>query len=1246
MKQFIVLNILVLILVQFLSGFNQEQNDTVEKANDLFLKALEYADKNDRLNSSACLRKAMELDPTKRSYIEVFKRIGFGQFAEALKLLEEKKENSPRKKELKIIQIISANVHFRWAIELERNDYLNAIKHFKASFDINIIHRPKLSLIDLDKIGSLYLIPGQNQKAMEYFKKALPICRRLKDRKSEIYILNNIGNAYYSMGQMHKALDNFDKALPICRKEGDQFGEAKTLNNIGHVYNLLGQKQKALENYEKALRFFRHKRDRRGESSILGNIGVVFASLSQKQKALEYYKKGLDICRQIGERKGEATILNNIGVLYNSFSQNREALKYLEQALPIHRQENNPSGEAASLSGIGVAYSGLDRNKQALEYLEQALSIHRQLKNKRGKAATLLNFGTVYTAMGKNRKALEYFEKALPILRTVRDLQGEATILNNFGMIYEGFSQTQKALESYEKALTIFHQMGDRFNEAKTIHNIGSLYITLGHKQKALEYLKKALPMLRQVKDRRSEAAILINIGFIYSGLAQKQKALEHYEKVLQISRDVGDHSKEAQALNNIGAIYYALGQYQKALGYYGKVLTICRKQEDHAGEGVILNNIGRVYSAHGLMHKALEYYEKALHFAREQGNRTHEARSLNNIGYIYYRLGQNRKALEFCEEALIITRQVGDRTSEFKTLNNIGMAYGDHGEKQKGLAIFYGKQAVNILQYLRQNIQDLNIKTKLKYLQSEEDTYRVTASQLISAGRLGEAQQVLEILKDDEYSAFVRKDRSVYATRYSPIDYTEFERKWINRQNTLVEKISSISVPYHELLIKKTKSPGEVKKLAAFKHNLDKAQKEYRDFNVRMKKKFEKYENKKHPDIDTLKKQADPLKKYLKSLDRANNGKNVFLKFLIYKGRISVIITTPTSQTVKQSSSFDDKEFNTAIYNYRDLNEKSARLLRFTNPSSKETTALAELFRQQRNIENKLYRLIFQPVDQYLKQYGAVNLLVSLDGVLRYIPLASLWDGKYYLVQKYRFVLFTGSDLKQINAKPVIKNKILGMGASKGGKEFKPLPFVRKEIHAIVNEREKGFKGLIKGNALIDSDFTRETMINSLKTSSYPLVHIASHFKFSPGNETDNQLLMGDGTTITLSDIRKEGKLFNNVKLLVLSACQTGMGGNGEEVDGFGRLAQQCGAKSVIASLWAVDDESTEKLMTEFYRILEKEKVTNKIEALRLAQLHLAGLEDMINKSKAAAAATSGKKTIYSQPYYWAPFIMMGNWR
>jgi CHAT domain-containing protein len=150
---------------------------------------------------------------------------------------------------------------------------------------------------------------------------------------------------------------------------------------------------------------------------------------------------------------------------------------------------------------------------------------------------------------------------------------------------------------------------------------------------------------------------------------------------------------------------------------------------------------------------------------------------------------------------------------------------------------------------------------------------------------------------------------------------------------------------------------------------------------------------------------------------------------------------------------------------------------------------------------------------------------------------------------------------------------QILGLGAGKGSQNFLPLPQVKEEIQAIVNDPAKGCSGLIQGKALLDEEFTRESMEKSLKYENYPLVHIASHFKFSPGDETASVLLMEDGSEMPLSELRAMGNVFDKTDLLVLAACQTAVGGgNGQEIDGFGELAQQFGAKGVIATLWRIN--------------------------------------------------------------------------
>jgi CHAT domain-containing protein len=168
----------------------------------------------------------------------------------------------------------------------------------------------------------------------------------------------------------------------------------------------------------------------------------------------------------------------------------------------------------------------------------------------------------------------------------------------------------------------------------------------------------------------------------------------------------------------------------------------------------------------------------------------------------------------------------------------------------------------------------------------------------------------------------------------------------------------------------------------------------------------------------------------------------------------------------------------------------------------------------------------------------------------------------------------------------------------------------------------------------------------------AYPVLHVASHFKFQPGTEANSFLLMGDGSRLTLKDIKEDDYRFNDVDLMTLSACETAVGGgkdaNGMEIEGLGALVQKQGAKAVIATLWPVADESTGILMQSLYQLRESGKVT-KAEALRQAQLQF-----IQGKHKpGAATAERGLDTpnatkpaeSYTHPYYWAPFILMGNW-
>ncbi len=325
-------------------------------------------------------------------------------------------------------------------------------------------------------------------------------------------------------------------------------------------------------------------------------------------------------------------------------------------------------------------------------------------------------------------------------------------------------------------------------------------------------------------------------------------------------------------------------------------------------------------------------------------------------------------------------------------------------------------------------------------------------------------------------------------------------------------------------------------------------------------------------------------------------------------------------------------------------------------------------------------------------------TILWSLDGNLRYVPMAALYDGekKQYLVERYNHVNFTRADKNKMTrpVSPVWTGA--GFGTSKAQTveilgdriSFSPLPGVTEELSAIFKQGDSS-GGILAGDTLKDTEFNKTfnkaNFLAKLKQRR-PVVHIASHFNFRPGDEARSFLLMGDGTAFTLADMKKETNMFQGVELLTLSACNTAANqtdANGREVDAFAELAQRLGAGAVMATLWSVADNSTPWLMRDFYAAREGKSGMNKAEALRQAQLELLngtaktkplpfaekgavtskvkieiianGVEPKRDGTRSGVVYLSGKDAPlykkdetkpFAHPYFWSPFVLIGNWR
>ncbi|HEY4739922.1 MAG TPA: tetratricopeptide repeat protein [Candidatus Acidoferrales bacterium] len=1094
-------------------------------------------------------------------------------------------------------------------------------------------------------LAGRYENSGDTAKALDYENRALKIWRTVGDRNAEAFSLNFIGYIYAGAGENQKAIEVYLQALNLQRATQDRRGQVVTFNSLGNLHYASGDKQKALEAYQQALALAHDLDDRPSEATSLICIGTIARDNGDKKLALDAFEQALQRWRDSDDKAYQAATLETISPLHSELGQRQEAIDDLLQAVPLFHDAGDAHGEAEALVRLGSLYDDFGNRQSALEAFNKSLPLWRQLGDHTNEGVALNDIGGIYADTGEGQKALDYYNQSLELQRTYDPLSGQmGIVLGNIGNELSALGEKQKALEYFNQALPILRKAQLREQEGDMLHNMASLYVSIGEMQAGFDYYGKAMALERETGNQRALAKTLSNLGYLAYHLGEKQKALDYFNQSLPIERATGDKDQEATTLNNIGFVYVHTNQADKGVDAYIEALQLLREVGNRAGESSTLNNIGICFEAGGEYEQAMSYYEKAVNLARDVGDRAEEATTLGNIGNTAYKLGEKDRALESLNQAMAIAMELRDPILQAGILDDL-MQYWREQERPE-VAIFFGKQEINRLQGIRENIRGLEKETQRSFLKSNEDVYRDVADLLISAGRLPEAEQVLGLLKNEEYFEFIRRDGKDASSLTSPVTLTKPEESANVRYGDLGASVTAIGTEWAELRAKPSRTADEDARLAALSEKLKKANEQWSQFLDGLYVELGKTKQAQEA-VGSIQENTSGMQDVLRHLDAGT----VALYTLVGEDKYRVIVVT--------ASAMQAREFPIRA---ADLRKKVLAFRQSIDQPQSDPIAQAQ----------ELYKILVGPVEQDLEGAKAKTLMWSLDDVLRYLPVSALHDGKDYLVAKYRNEIFTPASLSHLTERPDVETwRGLAMGVSRAYGNFLALPSVSGELNLVVRDPHADNKdGVMPGEVILNAAFTEDAMKKALAVG-YPLVHIASHFAFEPGNETDSFLLLGgksaEGAHLTLAEIRKDPELtFTDTQLLTLSACDTAMGGdtgNGREVDGLGILAQQKGARAVVASLWEVSDASTGLLMQEFYRLWISNARMPKAEALREAQLAL--LRGEIKPSHVAAEsnakASDGTKPAaergvqpqgvtapasYAHPYYWAPFVLFGNWR
>ena len=925
--------------------------------------------------------------------------------------------------------------------------------------------------------------------------------------------------------------------------------------------------------FEDAVRYFE---TRSFEQAVARTrLARLQGTLGQRQEALATAAAALAVFERLGQRSSSLAVEQIMAGQHRDLGRHEQAIHHYQRAANLAHAIHDPRSEGVMHMEIAVSLYSLGQYAQAQMRLERSLVLHRQAGNRLSEALSLSTLGMVLRARGRFHEAMSRSQEALTGLRAIGNLSQLPTILNSLGNLNLVVGRYEQAVRNFSEGLKIADTENNERLAFVIRANLGNTYQSLHQYDLAIRYLREALAGARRRNERTVERAVLAGLGRALRATGQREEALRMLDGALELAVSAKDRQGEAHVRNLRAQIYYDQGRPDLTSSELDLALAI----------------------------------NLAI------GDRRAEAQTLCEIGQLR---GPKREALDPLNRCLLTSRSLGDLPTEALALAGLMNTWNALG--QPGQAAFFGKESVNRLQELRANVQGLGNDAQQSFTEGKASTYRDLAAILIAQGRLAEARQVLDLLKEEEYFGFLRRDPTAASSVDRRATLNEIESDAQRRYSEIASGLAQRSAERGQLLARSNRNPAEEARIAALDKDLESANGAFQSFLDELGKTFAA------KPVAARVEQLRDSQALMEDLRQLPAG-TVAIYTLLTSSRLHTILVTPDLQRAYDSP-VDAQELNRAVLDFR---------LAIEQPRSDPKPAA-----------QKLYRLLIAPeLDRDLAQSGARTLMWSLDGILRYIPVAALHDGQRYLVERYAMSVFTPASHARLKDLPKPNWRAAGFGVTRPVDGFKPLPAVGSELRGVIHVEGSAPGGVLPGTIQLDQNFTRDAL--SGLRQAFPVVHIASHFHFQPGSGAESFLLMGDGSRLSLADLRRSVNLFGQVDLLTLSACNTGMGdsqSDGKEVESFGVLAQRLGAKSVMATLWPVADESTSRFMQAFYQ--HSRQGVSKAEALRRAQIEMMSdgllipsgpVRALIHRLEIPANAN------WSHPYFWAPFFLIGNW-
>jgi CHAT domain-containing protein/tetratricopeptide (TPR) repeat protein len=893
-----------------------------------------------------------------------------------------------------------------------------------------------------------------------------------------------------------------------------------------------------------------------------------------------------------------------------SYRVTLEPLRIATQDDPLRVRAARAYAEAGRL-GI----ESFDNSSAVMKWLEEARELWHRVGDASEEADALVTEAGVWFNQGSSREAMEAVRRALALHQAAGDRRGEASTLNNLGVAAWSLGDARAALGDYERALPIAHELGLVRLEASILSNMGTAYKNLGDTRKALAFYERSLPLRRQARDVGGQATSLSNIGVAYRMLGNHRRALSAYEEALPLARAERDTGAESAALQNLGALCLSVGDVERSEEFLGQALALARRTADRRGRAVVLGWLSHAQRLKGNLPEAVSLGQQELALWRSLGDRYSEGAALTALGSLQRLQGARETAEETLTEALRLQRELGDRFDEVHSQLELAGLAQDAGDLELA-----GQGYTEALRASRA-LSDPGAE----------------ATALFRLARLHRAQGDLDEARRNVEAALAVQEslrKSVAGPRW--------------RASFFVSAQDAYEFLIDVLMTMDAARPGQGLAAEALRASERKRARSLLDALPGTEVDADSASQGESTRVGDLQALLDDRTALLEfSLGESASYAWVVTREGIHSARLA-----PKARIAAAARAYYDRVAAPPSSRGRSQSDRGA-------------TAAAG---------GELTRLLLAPLAEYLDRE---RVAIVPDGSLQYVPFALLPEphrggdaAAAPMVAGHEMVsLPSATALQRLRANSRASRNALvtvavladpvfevddprvsapGRGrpaaaaplsadllraahdvglASGARRVFPRLPYSRQEAAAIAAAAGRG--GVLSA---LDFDASRSTALSS-RLAAYDVVHFATH-----GIVDDAR---PDLSGLVLSLIDRRGRAQDGflrlhdidalrlpVSLVVLSGCRTALGKDvrGEGLLGIVRAFMRAGAPRVVASLWEVDDRATAAFMREFYQALVVSG-RSPAAALREAQLALRSRER------------------WRDPFYWAGFVLQGEW-